>query len=85
MVLGKVLELDVSSCPAAASGGAVETEHAPGPSVTAYGAGHGAVLGKGRFLRLSVEGKGLPHGAGRIGEQSCHFFFGEGFRMGAVG
>ena len=77
MVLGKVLELDVSPRPASASGGAVEAEHAPGPSITAYGAGHGAVLGKGRFLRLSVEDESLPHGAGRRGKQSCHFLFGE--------
>ena len=48
-VSGKVLELDVPPRPAAASGGAVEAEHAPCPSVITDCVNHGAVLGKDDF------------------------------------
>lgn len=55
MVLRKVLQLDVTACPASASVGSIELEHAVCPAVRAYRILHRLVLLHAAFRHLKPE------------------------------
>ena len=55
MVLGEILQLDVTAGPAASAGSTVELEHAAGTVIGANGRLHGLIFADGGFGELCTE------------------------------